>query len=657
MRRNHSYVVMSSPDMAERFTTKGALFNEERFEVHSNPDSPAVDLIGVTRRAIVTMSEEADFDAVMKEVERSASVAPTSIFRLSKNPRIVFVDFESPDSVVRLVATGLEGETQVDYAEERARAGAAEGGAERERRPRDSDRDGSSETSSTVSIVGIPAGSDAKEVSEIVFKATGEHPVKVNLHTNDRGTTVAFVEMATPAKAKKVGASQLPEGVMSRIVVEKRPDETAELVGKTSRVFLGNVRDEASGKRALDAIIAKIGEQPTEVADRGSYLRFTVSSPEVAARLYEEGVVLDNESLRIRLIKAEEPVEPSESVHLGGLARDATEEDVISRIRELAGVTVRRLALIQDTVRGGNRGFGYATFASKEDAQKVVSLGVMEMGGRRVVGRFVKPEVRSSSPRSGVSNVTARVVVAGSSKSAEELSKAVEQITGVAPSASSVEGSSTVFSLPLDAARKVEEQGLTVDGEKQNVQLEVPPQNPELAGVSRAIYVARISPNVDQDELSTAVFNATGLRPTLVAQPPNKEFAFIHFKSGADAQVVATKGFTFEGKRPALGYARDRTDTVDGDRRSGGSSRGGGFSSGGRGGERSGGGYRNDREGGERSGGYRGSREGGDRNGGGYRGSREGGERSGGYRGDRNGGERGDRSGGDRGGYQRRSYD
>jgi hypothetical protein len=559
-RKDHTYVVMSSPDVADRLCNSGVTFNGEVFDATTLPDQAAVDLIGTTKRAIVSLSGSEGI--AMEDAIAAATVAagtkPVNVFRMKKSPHVVFLDFEKSDSVVKLVAAGVQvdnTEVFVDYAEERSRFESSRPEQSEQRREPVLD-DPETIHSFTASIFGLPIGVTSEEVRKMVHEKTGNHPVRTTVTVNERGYAVVFVEMATPAKARHLCEQQF-DGVERplsvRLARSSRPEIIDQLVGHTSRVYVGGLSGGEESKQVLQAVASKLGEEPTNVKDYGNYMRFTVSSPEVAARLFNEGVNVGDRAVKLRVVRVEEDLAPSATVHLSNIPRNMSENELRQVIEQSTGKKLVRISVMQDPVRGDSKGFAYAEFSNIDDAAALVAKGMLEGGGRRMAARFARDKKTLR---------LTHVDVSGTTQTREALHKAVEEVLGVAPlSVSAVEGGKAKIVLQTaEQARALHVKGLTINGEAQQLSVDQPVQYTELAGKSRSLFVPGISPGSNPEELTKAVFEATGIRPTLIAQPPEKNFCFIHFRTPEEAESVAFKGFEFEGVRPSLGFARPRPE-------------------------------------------------------------------------------------------------
>jgi hypothetical protein len=83
-RKDHTYVVMSSPDIADRLANSGLNFAGEKFEARTLPDQATVDLIGVTKRAIVSVSvsDGVSIDEALEAATAAAGMQPVQVCRL-----------------------------------------------------------------------------------------------------------------------------------------------------------------------------------------------------------------------------------------------------------------------------------------------------------------------------------------------------------------------------------------------------------------------------------------------------------------------------------------------------------------------------------------------------------------------------------------------
>lgn len=75
-------------------------------------------------------------------------------------------------------------------------------------------------------------------------------------------------------------------------------------------------------------------------------------------------------------------MEEEKKIYIGNLAYSATEEDV-RKVLEEKGITVGEIKLITDKYTGKPKGFGFAEFATEEEAKKAIeALNGYELSGR-----------------------------------------------------------------------------------------------------------------------------------------------------------------------------------------------------------------------------------------------------------------------------------
>jgi len=81
---------------------------------------------------------------------------------------------------------------------------------------------------------------------------------------------------------------------------------------------------------------------------------------------------------------------------IGGLSWDTTEESMRTAFEEYGEVVEARVITDRDT--GRSRGFGFLTFANREDAQKAIE----QMNGQALDGREIRvDEAKERAPRGG----------------------------------------------------------------------------------------------------------------------------------------------------------------------------------------------------------------------------------------------------------------
>ncbi len=100
-KKGHSYLVLSTPDVAEELAKKGLDFQGEQFKAMTAPDSEDVDKVGVTKKMMVRFSDATQAEDVERELLRVAGQRP---LRLQRNPsgNAIYATFDSPDTVVKV---------------------------------------------------------------------------------------------------------------------------------------------------------------------------------------------------------------------------------------------------------------------------------------------------------------------------------------------------------------------------------------------------------------------------------------------------------------------------------------------------------------------------------------------------------------------------
>lgn len=101
-------------------------------------------------------------------------------------------------------------------------------------------------------------------------------------------------------------------------------------------------------------------------------------------------------------------MEEEKRIYIGNLDFGITEDD-LKRILEEKGVTSTQVNLISDKYSGRSKGFGFAEFASSEDAERAIeALNGQEVNGRKLnVSKARKMEQRREGfggPRRGRDN-------------------------------------------------------------------------------------------------------------------------------------------------------------------------------------------------------------------------------------------------------------
>jgi len=84
------------------------------------------------------------------------------------------------------------------------------------------------------------------------------------------------------------------------------------------------------------------------------------------------------------LLKGEKVMEEQKKIYIGNLEYGVTESD-LRKLLEEKGISVDEVKLISDKYTGRPKGFGFAEFATEEDAQKAIdTLNDYELNGRKL---------------------------------------------------------------------------------------------------------------------------------------------------------------------------------------------------------------------------------------------------------------------------------
>jgi hypothetical protein len=373
--------------------------------------------------------------------------------------------------------------------------------------------------------------------------------------------TLAFVEMATPAKARALldasiaGMSDRPVGL--RLLEEKRPSNHSELVGKTARLSLsvasGTIAD------ALSAVQAKAGEELQDLVQTDKSARFSLSSPRAALRLFEEGVeIAGGHSVRLRLVATEAEGTPSQQLFLSRLPANATDAAVTEAIQALfPGLSVS-VQIVKDRQTGETR-FGFASFADAAAATQVLRSG-LKVNGTPLKMQFSKPSERVVTTKSfEVRPDSMFLAFPGTTLSEADLRKAIPKTDAVAV----VDGETRVYLRNLAAADSAATQGVTVNGELLKPRLVKHVLNADLSGAVNTLHLGGVPASLDEQTLISAVEAATGHRPTRVYKPEGKAFAFVSFPSNEVAAEVANKEFRLDGQLISIGFQKPKQDQDD----------------------------------------------------------------------------------------------
>jgi hypothetical protein len=298
-----------------------------------------------------------------------------------------------------VVATGIivDGEEiLVDYAEETNSADSERGPSRRDNyqdlqasRPLADDR-----TATSLSIVGFHNDVTPEEVWEIVQSKVGAPPVNVTLGMLSTGTPVAYVEMPTPAKAQKllkspIESSTEPGRMLGvRLMSRKEQSLDHEMHGKVTGMVASSSYVAPADLQKI--ITDKIGEELQDVEVTLRSLRFRVkkkkktkkhkqtsvlqnkqlSSAEVAARLYDDGVEHEGRALRLRFFQPRD-MSACEQLFLPSMPIGTTEQSLIAAFQAAAPDAARPKVSLIKTFDGRPR-FAFIMFPTVEDAVKVI---------------------------------------------------------------------------------------------------------------------------------------------------------------------------------------------------------------------------------------------------------------------------------------------
>ena len=565
---DHSYVILSSPEVASTFVERGVEFDGITHVVRTNREMNGAERIGVTTTVHVNFGSHIEVDQVVAEAERLAGTASVSHHIPQNNANLVYINFRSPDDAIRIMQAGvvINGEDlRCDYSNPRAERPARSNDGFV---PRSYDGD-----TWTICIRQLPEELSDDEVKSMVREACGKIPVRVN-STMQGPSKLFFVEMQTPAHSRELQTAGLigPNGqeAILRFQEERRlnSDFYENVYGKTNRILVGapvGTLGDNMGERVLQAA-RDIGVTPSDVEMTERNIRFAVESPEAAIKVYEHGLVVDDTAFRVRLVQPD-ATEPSAEVRLANLPWESTQADVMQAIEQATGVRPQSVSFLMNRA-GRPRGLGFATFESPEQATKLVELapGTIELDGRDLVAKYTRP--RPERPRRSESRsfqdtprVLAASVLVMNTNNHEAVLAALQQNYSMAPKSSSVEGAHVRLDFDSsDSATSVANGGLEVDGEQAYVTFRRSVLNDNLAGQTSALYVSKLNFPVDTDALMEDVAAQTGIRPSHASAPMEKNFLFLTFENPDDASKAAEMGFSHDGRRALIGYSVTKGD-------------------------------------------------------------------------------------------------
>jgi len=98
-------------------------------------------------------------------------------------------------------------------------------------------------------------------------------------------------------------------------------------------------------------------------------------------------------------------MEEDKKLYIGNLSYSTTDADLKAAI-EAKGINVTAVRVVSDKMTGRSKGFGFAEFATAEEAQQAIeALNEQELGGRKLnVNRAKKMEPRKDGFGGGRGN-------------------------------------------------------------------------------------------------------------------------------------------------------------------------------------------------------------------------------------------------------------
>ncbi|KAK9279901.1 hypothetical protein L1049_013585 [Liquidambar formosana] len=256
-------------------------------------------------------------------------------------------------------------------------------------------------------------------------------------------------------------------------------------------------------------------------------------------------------------------------VFIGGLPRDALEEDLRDRCETIGELFEIRLIKNKDT--GENKGYAFISFKTKESAQKAIE----ELHTKEFKGRTLRCSLSESKHRLFIGNVPKSLTEDEFRKVVEETGPGAENIELIKDPQNPSRNRGFAFieyynNACADYSRqKMASANFKLDGNTPTVTWADPKITPDQSAAAsqvKALYVKNIPDNTTTEQLKE-VFQRHG-EVTKVVMPPAKaghskrDFGFIHFaeRSSALKAVKDTEKYEINGQVLDVTLAKPQTD-------------------------------------------------------------------------------------------------
>ncbi|KAM3698848.1 hypothetical protein ACB098_06G217600 [Castanea mollissima] len=254
-------------------------------------------------------------------------------------------------------------------------------------------------------------------------------------------------------------------------------------------------------------------------------------------------------------------------VFIGGLPRDAREEDLRDLCEPIGEVLEVRLMKDKDT--GDAKGYAFIAFKTKEVAQKAIE----EIHSKEFKGKTLRCSLSETKHRLFVGNVPKSWTEDEFRKVIEEVGPGLDSIELIKDPQNPSRNRGFAFVLYYNNAcadysrQKMSSVNFKLDGNTPTVTWADPKSTPDHAATSqvKALYVKNIPENTSTEKLKE-LFQRHG-EVTKVVMPPGKasgkrDFGFIHYaeRSSALKAVKDTEKYEIDGQVLEVVLAKPQTD-------------------------------------------------------------------------------------------------
>ncbi|EXB83829.1 Heterogeneous nuclear ribonucleoprotein Q [Morus notabilis] len=343
--------------------------------------------------------------------------------------------------------------------------------------------------------------------------------------------------------------------------MEEMDDEVEEQLDDDGTDGGGDDNVEDDNEEAQDSGTGASGKDQSPEAER-SHL-----DPESADDEEKPNDPVDEEEKEKRAQLLALPPHGSE-VFIGGLPRDATEEDLRDMCDSVGEILEVRLMKDRDT--GENKGYAFVAFKTKEVAQQAIE----EVNGKEFKGKTLRCSLSETKHRLFIGNVPKNWAEDDFRRVVEEVGPGVENIELIKDPQNPSRNRGFAFVLYYNNAcadysrQKMSSSNFKLDGNTPTVTWADPKSTPDhtAAAQVKALYVKNIPENTTTEQLKE-LFQRHG-EVTKVVMPPGKggqgkrDFGFVHYaeRSSALKAVKDTEKYEIDGQALEVVLAKPQTE-------------------------------------------------------------------------------------------------